>query len=136
MTGPNITGREGKGEIREKTPVEASNWERMVNLIQTEFGEGRLAEEAMWEAVVLLPKGGNYYRGIGLVQDMWKVVADILNRRLPASITFNDFLYVFWAGHGTDTATLEFKLLQQLASLREEFLHIIFLDLHKAYDAL
>ena len=36
----------------------------------------------------------------------------------------------------TGTATLEAKLLQQLASLREEVLYVIFLDLHKAYDAL
>ena len=34
------------------------------------------------------------------------------------------------------TATLEVKLLQQLAALREEVLYVIFLDLTKAYDAL
>ena len=34
------------------------------------------------------------------------------------------------------TATLETKLIQKLAALREEVLHRIFLDLHKAYDAL
>ena len=34
------------------------------------------------------------------------------------------------------TATLEAKLLQQLAALREEVLYVIFLELHKAYDAL
>ena len=31
------------------------------------------------EAVVLIPKGKKYYRGIGLMELMWKVVADILN---------------------------------------------------------
>ena len=67
---------------------------------------------------------------------MWKVVAAILNRRLAASITFHDFLRGFWAGRGTGTATLEAKLLQQLAALREEVLYVIFLDLQKAYDAL
>ena len=51
---------------------------------------------------------------------MWKVVAAILNLRLTASITYHDFL----------------QLLQQLAALREEVLYVIFLDLHKAYDAL
>ena len=67
---------------------------------------------------------------------MWKVVAEILNRRLTASITFHDFLHGFWAGRGTGTATLDAKLLQQLTALREEVLYVIFLDLHKAYDAL
>ena len=55
---------------------------------------------------------------------------------LTASITFHDFLHVFRAGCGTGTATLEAKLIQKLAALREEVLYVIFLDLHKAYDAL
>ena len=67
---------------------------------------------------------------------MWKVVAEILQRRLATSITYHDFLHVFRAGRGTRTATLEAKLLQQLAAMREEVLYVIFLDLHKAYDAL
>ena len=84
----------------------------------------------------MTPKGRKEYRGIGLVEVMWKVVAAILHRRLTASITYHDFLHVFWAVRGTGTATLEAKLLQQLAAMREEVLYVIFLDLHKAYDAL
>ena len=76
------------------------------------FREGRLAEEAMWQVVVLIPKGGKDYRGIVLVEVMWKVVAVVLNCRFTASITFHDFLHGFWMGHGTGTATLEAKLLQ------------------------
>ena len=67
---------------------------------------------------------------------MWKSVEAILNLRLIASITFYNLLHRFWAGRGTGTATLEDKLLQQLASLREEVLYVIFLYLHKEYDAL
>ena len=37
---------------------------------------------------------------------------------------------------GTCTVTLEAILLQQLAALGEEFLYLIFMELHKAYDAL
>ena len=50
---------------------------------------------------------------------MWKVVAAILNSRLTASITYNDFLHVFVAGRGIGNATLEVKLLQEIAALRE-----------------
>ena len=67
---------------------------------------------------------------------MWKVVAVILNRRFTSSITFHDVLHVSRAGRGTGTATLDAKLLQQLAAMREEVLYVIFLDLTKAYDAL
>ena len=100
------------------------------------FRYGDLAEEVTWQAVVLIPKGKKYYWGIGLVEVMWKVVAAILNRRFTASITYHDVLHGFSAGCGMGTATLEAKLLQQLAALREEVLYVIFLDLHKAYDAL
>ena len=48
---------------------------------------------------------------------MWKVVAAILNLRITASITFHDFLHGVRVGCGTGTATLEAKLLQQLADL-------------------
>ena len=60
----------------------------------------------------MLSKGRKEYRGIGLVEVMWKVVAEILHRRLKTSITYHDFLHGFWAGRGTGTATLEAKLLQ------------------------
>ena len=80
--------------------------------------------------------GKKDYRDIGLVEVMWKVVAEILNLRLTDSITYHDFFHGLRAGRGTGTATLEAKLLQQIADLREEVLYVIFLDLHKAYDAL
>ena len=124
-------------ELAESTaPTEATNWERVVELVQTVFRDGRLAEEVTWQAMILIPKGEKNYRGIGLVEVMWKVVAEILNRRLTASITFHNFLHGFRAGCSTGTATLEAKLLQQIASLREEVMYVIFMDLYKVYDAL
>ena len=41
-------------------PTEAANWEMVVDLIKTAFREKKLAEEAMWQAVVLIPKGKKY----------------------------------------------------------------------------
>ena len=41
-----------------------------MELVQTAFWDGELAEEATWQAVVLIPKGKGYYRGIGLVEVM------------------------------------------------------------------
>ena len=60
----------------------------------------------------------------------------IFNGRLKASVTFHDFLHGFRAGCGRGTATFDDKLLQTLATLREEVIYMILLDLHKAYDAL
>ena len=108
----------------------------MVEIIQTAFWEGKLAEEATWQTVVLTPKGKKEYRGIGLVEVTWKVVAVILHSRLKTAITFHDALHGFQEGRGTGTATLEAKMLQKLAAMREEVLYVIFLDLTKAYDDL
>ena len=38
-------------------PVEMTNWERVVALVRADFGEGLLAEEATWKALVLITKG-------------------------------------------------------------------------------
>ena len=82
--------KEGGG--REDTYEGAENWARVVELVQTFFRDGDLAEEATWQAVVLIPKGKKDYWGIVLVEVMWKVVAAILNRRFTSSITYHDAL--------------------------------------------
>ena len=111
----------GKTSVAQTETV-ADNWTRVADFVQSALQEGKLAEEGTWQAVVLIPKGKKDYRGIGLVELMWKVVAAILNLRLRASITFHDFLHGLRACSGTGTATLEAKLLQQLAALREDVL--------------
>ena len=125
-----------KGEGLKEGEEGEPHWENLVESIHTAFWEGALTEEATWKAVVMIPKGKQEYRGIGIVEAMWKVVAAILHCRLTASITFHNFLHGFRAGRGTGTVTPEANLLQQLAAMREEVLYVIFLDLHKAYDAL
>ena len=79
-----------------------------------------MGEESTWQAVVLIPKGEKDYRGIILVEVIWKVVAVILNRRFRSSIAYHDNLHGFRAVCGTGTATLEAKMIQQLAAMREE----------------
>ena len=82
------------------------------------------------------PQVGKYYHTINLVEVLCKVVVEILNPRLTASITFHNFLHRFRAGRGTGTSTLYAKLLQQLLAVREEVPYVIFQDLNKAYCAL
>ena len=47
---------EGKTDDEEGGP-KGPHWERLVDLIHMAFREGDLAEEAMWQALVLIPKG-------------------------------------------------------------------------------
>ena len=91
----------------------------MVELVQKAFWDGVLSEEAIWQAVVLIPKGDGDYREIGLVEVAWKAVVTILSRRFTASITYHDSLHGFQAVRGTGTATLNIKLLQQVNTMKE-----------------
>ena len=59
----------------------------VVELVQLEFRDGVLTEEAAWKELVLIPKERDEYCGISLVDMVWKAVAEILNRRCTASIT-------------------------------------------------
>ena len=86
--------------------------------------------------MVLIPKGGDYYGIIFLVEVMWKAVVVILNRHFTASIVYHNSLHKLWSGRGTGTATLEVKMFQQVEALRDVVFHAILLDLHKAYTAL
>ena len=127
---------EGKGKAKTATEEEGKDlWGKVVELTQMAFRDGNLAEEATWLTVVLIPKGKGEFRGIGLVEVIWKLLTLILHRRLT-TIKLHDVLHGFREGCGTGTSTLEAKLLQQLAAMREEVLYVIFLDLTKEYDAL
>ena len=101
-------------------------------MVHTEFWDGVLAEEAIWKAMVLIPKEGGDYHRIGLVEVARKVVVVILNHCFTASITYHGSLHGIRAGRGTGTTTLEDKLLQKVKAMREAVLHTIFLDLHKS----
>ena len=116
--------------------MDKSKWYLVVELVQTAFRDGVLAEGAAWHAVVLIPKGGSDYQIIGLVEVVRKASTVFLNCRFTASITHHDSLHGFRAGSGTGTTTLKVKLIHQVTAMIEEVLHVIFLELHKSYDAL
>ena len=56
-------GGDRGGEWEGQTEAEG-HWRRVVEIIQTAFRDGELAEEVTWQAVVLIPKGKGDYRGI------------------------------------------------------------------------
>ena len=58
-----------------------------------------------------------------MVEVTWKVMEVILHRQLITGLQLHDALHGFREGRGTGTATLEAKLLQQLAAMMEEVLY-------------
>ncbi len=61
--------------------------------------------------MVLLPKGGGDYHGIGLLEPLWKVVELIKDRQLNA-LPLHEALHRCRNGRGMGTAILEAKLAQ------------------------
>ena len=119
----------------EKTP-DATNWLNIVNLVHTEFCNSWIAEEVVWKALLLIPKGGKCFGRMVLMEVLRKKCAVILYHRLCIAITFHDIIHGLQAGRRTGTSSPEVKILQQLASMMKEVLYEIFMDLHKAYDSM
>ena len=110
-------------------------WRIFVWLMQVIWEQGCMPEQMKWEIIILLPKGGGDYRGIGLLDPFWKVVEKIMVAQF-LSIKFHDSLHGGLAKRGTGTATIEAKLHQSLAWRDQCPLYQIYVDLKKAYDAL
>ena len=72
----------------------------------------------MWQAVVLIPKGGRYIQGIGLMELLWNIVTVILDHHLGSATALHDMLYFFRDGRGMGNASLESNMIQQIMSMR------------------
>jgi hypothetical protein len=91
----------------------------LVDLVQHTFHTGELPMAMSWSTMVLLPKDGGGYRGIGLLEIIWKLISAILDVWFKSTIQFHDCLHGFQASRGTGTAIIEVKLLQQLAMIHQ-----------------
>ena len=119
----------------EDTEPDRTRWDLLVNLVTHMWNTGEIPTELTWTILVLIPKGdGSQTRGIGLNETLWKILEAIIDTRVKSVVVFHDILHGFIQRRGTGTAILEAKLAQELASLENEPLFVIFLDLRKAYD--
>ena len=57
----------------------------------------------------------------------------IIDTQLRASVHPHGVLHGFCTGRGTGTAILELKMVQEIASMEQDPLLLVFIDLHKAY---
>ena len=123
-------------EARRTDIPDATNWLKLVDLVQKEYQDILLSEEAMWKVVAMIPKGGRHFGWTGIIEVLWKTIAAILNRSLGAAIILQEDLHGIRYNRGTGNASLEAKPLQKMMATREEVLYEILLDLYKAYSAL
>lgn len=113
----------------------AHTWTKVINLIQEIYRNGKLPQRLNMSTLIMLPKGDNDVRGIGLVESVWKVLGKIINRRIQEVVKFHPCVHGFRKNKGTGTAILEVKLLATLALEEKETVYQVFLDLRKAYDS-
>ncbi len=106
-------------------------WRLFVSLIQATWESGTVPTQMSWVVIVLLPKGGGDYRGIGLLDPMWKVVEKIMVTWMSC-LELHDCLHRGLPRQGMGTAITEVKLHQQLAWVDQAPLYQIYLDFKKA----
>jgi len=94
------------------------DWKALVKLVQAVWDEGKIPTQLGWVVTVLIPKRGGDYRGIGLLEPIWKVIERVIDKRLEA-IAPHDSLHGCRTGQGTGTAVIEAKLTQQLAHIEQ-----------------
>ena len=85
---------------------------------------------------MLSTEGGSDFRGIVIVEVMWKKVSGIMNLRLTLAIYFHYTIHSFFPSQGTGTASLESNLLQKRITMIEEIQYDNYLYLHKSYGDL
>ena len=89
-----------------------------------------------WKILILIPKGNKYNRGIGLLKVLWKDTEVIIDTRIKKAMMFHDVQRRFIVGRGTGKIIKELKIVQDLASVDQDSLFLVFLDLIKLYDNL
>jgi hypothetical protein len=130
-----------QGIRREEDPEQTGNkgagdpWRLLMKLVTAVWETGTIPQQLGWIIIVLIHKGSGDYRGIGLLEPIWKIIERVMDRRLNA-IPIHESLHGCWDGRGTGAAVIEAKLAQQLAHLEQRPFYGIFLDLKKAFDAM
>ena len=111
-------------------------WDQMKGIYEQE----KIPTE--WRDSVIIPiykkKGdiqdcGNY-RGIKLMSHTMKIWERIIDRRLREETTIGDEPFGFMPGRGTTDAIFAVRQLMEKHREKQKELHIVFIDLEKAYD--
>ena len=93
-----------------------------------------LPTELSWTILVLLPKFHASTQGICLLEVLWNVVEAIIDTWINTVVKFYDVLHGFSSNRGMGVAIMDHNMAQDLASIDQDSLFPVLLDLYKAYD--
>ncbi len=120
-----------RGEEAEESTEEAGDcWRLFVSLVQASRESSTVPTQMSWMVIVLLPKGGGDYHGIGLLDPMWKVVEKIMAAQMSC-LELHNCLQCKLPHRGMGMAIMEVKLNKKLAWVDQAPLYQIYLDLKK-----
>ena len=71
-----------------------------------------------------------------MIEALCKVLEAIIDTRIKTVVVLHDALYVFFTRRGTGAAMMEIKIAQDIASINQDSLFLVFLDICKAYETL
>ena len=84
----------------------------------------------------LIPKGNKDTQGIGILEVVWKVAEVVIDTCIKTAVQFHDVLHGFCRGRGKGTTIMELKITQELASVDQDPLYLVLIDLSKKYNNL
>ena len=86
----------------------------------------------MVDRFVTNPKINKDTGGVGILEVVWKAVGAVIDTRIKTVVQFFYILHEFQAGRGAGTSIMNLKLTQELESVEQYPLSMVFLDLRKA----
>ena len=99
---------------------------KLLKLFQFMWEHGTIPAVLGFTILILIPKGNSDTQGMEA----------IIDTHINKAITFHDILHRLSVGRGTRIAIMELKLTQDLPSVDQDPLLLVFLDLIKVYDKL
>ncbi|KAF3643257.1 putative pre-mRNA-processing factor 6-like [Capsicum annuum] len=112
----------------------------LTDLFNDIFKTARMPEAGRWSMMILLYKNRrdiqscNNYRGIKLLSHTIKIWERVVERRLRRIVSISENQFSFMSGHSTTEAIHLMRRLVKQYRKRKRDLHIVFIDLKRAYD--
>ena len=111
-------------------------WLYLVDIANHICRTGEIPQGLGLTVLVLIPKTTTDTRGIGIIETLWKVVESLIETGLSASLQLHGVFHGFRDGIGTGTDIIELNLAQEISSIDQGTLFLVFLYLRKAYDTM
>jgi Reverse transcriptase (RNA-dependent DNA polymerase)/Endonuclease-reverse transcriptase len=137
-----ITAEHLRTWMREAEDTEqprTERWDKVVKVIQNAFTSQVQPSRFNISILVRIPKDApNEFRGIALLETLYKVITRIISDRINNTIIYHPAIHGFRRNRGTHTAISELKVHMRatMNNKKHRPRYIVFLDLTKAHDSI